>query len=141
MMLVPQDGTQAVSGTHRPILDLVEVISKKRNQPAPPHVLFEALTHPNQDPSRPWLVLPEGEPMPIALETREPDLVVWTTLWSDRPEAVIRFDLPRDDSGYGTDLKWTLVLGEPIPERPRLIEMRKRINLLINGKLRHTFDQ
>jgi hypothetical protein len=79
--------------------------------------------------------------MPMAVETRGPDLVVWSTLWSDRPEAVIRFDLPRDASGYGTDLKWTLVLDEPILERPRIIEMRKRINLLITGNLRDTFDQ
>jgi hypothetical protein len=79
--------------------------------------------------------------MPVVVESREPELVVWSTLWSDRPEAVIRFDLPRDASGYGTDLEWTLVLEDPVPDGPRLIEMRKRINLLINGNLRDTFDQ
>jgi hypothetical protein len=119
----------------------VEAISRKRNQPAPPHVLYEALTQPNRDPSRPWLLLQEGELTPAIVKTEEPNLVVWSSLWSERPEATIRFELPRDDAGQGTDLRWTLELDEPLPDRTRLIEMRKRINLLINGNLRDTFDQ
>lgn len=119
----------------------MDAVSKKRNQPAPPHVLFEALTQPNRDPTRPWLILGDGELTPHVLEANRPDLVVWSSLWPDSPEAVVRFELPPDETGYGTDLKWTLQLEEPLPEAARLVEMRKKINLLINGNLRDTFDQ
>jgi hypothetical protein len=123
------------------ILDRMDVLSKKRNQPAPPQVLFEALTQPNRDPSRPWLILLKGELMPVVVESREPGLVVWSTLWPERPEAVIRFELPRDEGGYGTELTWTLQPEEPVPEGHRLVEMRRTINRLVNGNLRDTFDQ
>jgi hypothetical protein len=53
-----------------------EVGSRKRNQPAPPHVIFEALTHPNRDPQRPWLLLLDDEVAPRILEENEPDSVV-----------------------------------------------------------------
>jgi hypothetical protein len=36
---------------------VIEVGGRKRNQPAPPHVVFEALTQPDRDPQRPWLML------------------------------------------------------------------------------------
>jgi hypothetical protein len=119
----------------------MEVLSRKRNQPAPPHVLFEALTQPNRDPSRPWLLLVDGELDPRVISAEAPHLVVWSSLWPDRPEATIRFELPPDRDGYGTDLRWTLDLDEPTPGKDRLVAMRRRINLLINGNLRQTFDQ
>ena len=36
---------------------MLEARSRKRNQPAPPHVMFEALTQPDHDPARLWLEL------------------------------------------------------------------------------------
>ena len=41
----------------------------------------------------------------------------------------------------GTDLRWTLEMDEPVPEPEELRRLRRRINLLINGNLRDTFDQ
>ncbi len=79
--------------------------------------------------------------MPAVVDAAEPDLVVWSSLWPERPEAVIRFDLPRDATGFGTDLTWTLELDEPRPDGPRLVQMGKTINQLINANLRETFDQ
>lgn len=118
-----------------------EVGSRKRNQPAPPHVIFEALTHPDRDPQRPWLLLLDGEVAPEVLEKSEPDSVVWSSIWIERPDAVIRFDLPRDEGGYGTDLRWSLQVEEPVPDVALLGRMRKRLNELINADLRYSFGQ
>ncbi len=63
----------------------------------------------------------------------------WSSLWVNRPDAIVRFDLP--GGGGGTDLRWTLLVDEPIPEEPMVDHMRKRLNQLINGNLRDTFDQ
>lgn len=111
-----------------------------RNQPAPPHVIFEALTEPNRDPARPWLLLLDDEQRPQTTHARWPTLVVWSSIWTKRPDAVVRFDLPSDGSG-GTQLRWTLLLAEPLPEPSLLGHLRKRLNQLINGNLRRTFGQ
>lgn len=119
----------------------VEVGSRRRNQPAPPHVVHEALTRPDRDPARPWLLLLADERPPDVVEARAPDLVVWSSLWTRRPDARIRFELPPDASGYGTDLRWVLVVGEPVPDASLLGHMRRRLNELVNANLRYTFGQ
>jgi hypothetical protein len=67
-------------------------------------------------------------------------LVVWSSIWSKRPDALVRFDL-RADGTAGTDLQWTLLLAEPLPEPSSPGNMRKRLNQLINANLRYTFGQ
>ncbi|MGW4461697.1 hypothetical protein [Micromonospora sp. NPDC004704] len=118
-----------------------EVGSRRRNQPAPPHVIFEALTEPYRDPARPWLLLLDDERRPRTVRAERPHLVVWSSLWTKRPDALVRFDLPADRGGYGTDLRWTLLVDEPPPEAALLGHLRKRLNLLINANLRYTFGQ
>lgn len=118
---------------------MLEAVSRVRNQPAPPSVMFEALTEPNRDPDRQWLLLTESEQQPDVLEQVKPDLVVWSSLWNEHPEAQIRFDLPPGRSG--TNLRWTLFLDEPLPGPEEIRKMRRRINKLINDNLRQTFDQ
>ncbi|HEX4864433.1 MAG TPA: hypothetical protein VFV02_10185, partial [Acidimicrobiales bacterium] len=93
------------------------------------------------DPQRPWLVLLDDEVAPRIMEKSEPDSVVWSSIWKRRPDAVIRFDLARDGGGYGTELRWTLEVEEPVPDEALLGHMRKRINELINANLRYTFGQ
>lgn len=94
--------------------------------------------HPDRDPSRPWLILRKDELRPVVLESEAPNLVVWSSLWPERPEARLRFDL----SGTGTTmLVWTLYVDEPAPDDDAVIRMRKRINTLINANLRFTFGQ
>lgn len=120
---------------------MIEICSRRRGQPAPPHILFEALTQPDRDPFRPWLHLLDGEVRPRVLEADAPSLVVWSSLWLDRPDAVIRFDLPYDAGRQGTDLRWTLSVEPPAPDATQVRHYRRRIGELINADLRATFDQ
>ena len=120
---------------------MIEVGARRRNQPAPPHVLFEALTQPDRDPARPWLLLLDDERRPEVLEAVEPDRVVWSSLWHRRPDARIRFELPRARDGQGTDLRWVLLVDEPPPDASLGGHLRRRINQLINAELRYTFGQ
>jgi len=119
---------------------MFEAGSRSRNQPAPPHAVFAALTEPDRDPARRWLRLLDDEQPPRVLEAVKHDLVVWSSLWPKRPDAIVRFDLPRD-GGSGTDLRWTLLVGEPLPDASLLGHMRKRLNRLINADLRYSFGQ
>jgi hypothetical protein len=119
---------------------VIELGTRKRNQPAPPHVIFEALTQPHRDPIRPWLTLLDDEQEPAIVESESPHLVVWSSLWPHRPTALIRFEILSDD-GSGTDLRWTLVGEPPPPDESAIGHMRKRINELINANLRYSFGQ
>lgn len=119
---------------------MIEIGSRKRNQPPPPLILFEALTQPDRDSSRPWLELLEDERRPQVLRADEPSTVVWSSLWVKRPDAVVEFDL-QPDGQTGTDLRWTLLVDEPIPDDALVGHIRKRLNQLINANLRYTFGQ
>ncbi|GIE97136.1 hypothetical protein Ari01nite_46010 [Paractinoplanes rishiriensis] len=119
---------------------MLEAGSRQRNQPAPPHVVFEVLTDPDRDPARPWLLLLDDEQPPQLIDAREPDFVVWSSLWKRRPDARVRFDLASDGTA-GTDLRWTLLVEEPLPDPALLGHLRKRLNELINANLRYTFGQ
>jgi hypothetical protein len=118
---------------------VIEIGRRVSKQPAPPHVMFEALTEPNRDPARPWLHLLDDEVWPKMLVTESPSLVVWSSIWQRRPDAVLRFDLSNGSSG--THALWTLSVDEPEPDASLLGHMRKRVNYLIDGSLRMTFGQ
>ena len=120
---------------------VIEVGHRRPNQPAPPHVLFEALARPDRDPARPWLLLLDDEQRPAVLAATSPELVVWSSLWTRRPDATVRFDLAPDASGRGTALRWTLLVSPPEPEPALPGHLRKRLNELINANLRFTFGQ
>ncbi|SDO70778.1 hypothetical protein SAMN04515671_1772 [Nakamurella panacisegetis] len=118
---------------------MIEGGRRRRNQPAPPHIIFDALTDPDHDPARPWLILEDDEQRPRILSADPPRMLVWSSLWPSRPDAQIRFDLPYDAARAGTDLTWMLLLNEPRPDDSKLGYFRKRINTLINGNLRYSF--
>lgn len=73
------------------------------------------------------------------MQSEEPGLVVWSSLWLKRPDAVLRFDLPPRDEGM--DLRWTLLDEEPLPGDALLDHLRKRLNQLVNADLRYSFGQ
>jgi hypothetical protein len=120
---------------------VIEVGKRRRNQPAPPQAVFQALTDPHHDPQRPWLILLDDEIEPTVIKSQKPDYVIWSSLWAKRPDARLRFDLPVDAAGEGTDLSWTLTVDDPMPDDPLLGHMRKRVNELINAGLRYSFGQ
>jgi hypothetical protein len=119
---------------------VLEAGSRRRSQPAPPHVILEALTDPGRDPARPWLLLLDDEHPPQLISAEKPNQLVWSSLWDKRPDARIRFDLTTDGAA-GTLLRWTLLVAEPLPDPSLLGHLRKRLNELINAHLRQTFDQ
>jgi hypothetical protein len=81
---------------------VIEIGSRRRNQPAPPHAVFEAVTNPDRDPYRPWLKLLYDETRPQTVRAEPPSRLVWTSIWIKRPDAIIESDLPSDGGG-GTD--------------------------------------
>jgi hypothetical protein len=74
------------------------------------------------------------------LSARAPSTVVWSSIWTKRPDAVIGFDLPSDGRG-GTDLCWTLFIDDPTPDDALVGHMRKRMNMVINADLRYSFGR
>lgn len=98
-----------------------------------------SLIDPDGDPARPWLHLLPDEQRPAIVEARPSALVVWSSLWPTRPDAQVRFDIRPD--GRGTDLTWTLMLAEPLPDGSKLGHMRNRINELIHANLRYSSGQ
>jgi hypothetical protein len=117
-----------------------EIASRRRTQPPPPRIVYEALTNPDRDSARLWLILHNDELPPAIAEAVEPNLVVWTSIWPWRPDARIRFDITGPTHG-GTILSWTLIVDEPVPDEETTVRMRKRVNELVNANLRFTFGQ
>lgn len=119
---------------------MIEIGRRRRSQPAPPHVVFQALTQPDRDPSRPWLELLDDEQRPRVLRSTAPSTLTWSSLWIKRPDATVTFDLPVGADG-GTDLEWILHVKEPAPDAALVGHLRKRLNQLINANLRYAFGQ
>jgi hypothetical protein len=96
--------------------------------------MYEALSDPARDQARrEWLHLKDDEVAPRVLEAVRPDLVVWSSLWPDRPHDQIRFDI--EDQR----LTWTLLGEATAGDEPRLDQLRHRINVIINADLRYSF--
>ena len=103
--------------------------------------MYEALTQPDRNPARAGLIPLEDECRPAVVESKEPSLVVWSSVWKRRPDARIRYELPQERDGHGTDLRWTLLVEKPAPDASMPGHMRKRINELINATLRYALGQ
>jgi hypothetical protein len=116
-----------------------ELGSRERTQPAPPSTVWESLTQPRHSGARPWLELLDDEVEPRILESADPSLVVWSSLWPDRPRDRIRFELR--PAGAGCALRWTLLTPGPLPTGSRLGHLRHRLNFLINQRLRLSYGQ
>lgn len=116
-----------------------KVASRRRSQPPPARFLFEALIDPHREPVRHWPDLRDNEIEPRIIEAVEPELVVWSSIWPDRPDAIIRFDI--EAVGNSTTLCWTLFVEDRVPTESEVVRLRKRINTLINANLRFTFGQ
>ncbi|GIG64161.1 SRPBCC family protein [Phytomonospora endophytica] len=113
--------------------------SRARRQPAPPPVVWRSLTDPGDPAARPWLELLTDEVPPRVLEAEEPRLLVWSSLWPDRPDDRVRFDITPD--GGGSVLRWTLLSEGEEPTASRLGHLRFRMNVLVNERLRLSYGQ
>ena len=113
--------------------------SRERTLPAPPPVVWRSLTEPRAAGARPWLRLLDDEVEPQVLESREPDLVVWSSLWPRRPGVVVRLELRA--AGGETSLRWTMTTeGEP-PDQSATGHLRFRLNHLLWADLRLSYGQ
>jgi hypothetical protein len=118
---------------------VVVVGSRERIQPAPVAVVWESLTDPRRPTARQWLELLPDEVDPRILETIKPERVMWSSLWPDRPDDLIRFDLRA--AGRECSLRWTLIAPNVPPRSSKLGHMRFRLNVLINARLRFSYGQ
>lgn len=62
-----------------------------------------------------------------------------SSIWEDRPERWIRFDIEPD--GEGSFVTWTLLGPEGALDEDEVKRRRHRLDELINGHLREAFDQ
>ncbi|MEU1877583.1 hypothetical protein ABZ470_09725 [Streptosporangium sp. NPDC020072] len=118
---------------------MIELSSRERKQPPPPRIVWESLTNPRRPGPRQWLELQRDEIEPRVLRSVEPELVVWSSLWPNRPDDEIRFDLR--PYGMETSLRWTLLTSAEPPPPEAVSHMRHRLNFLINAQLRFTYGQ
>lgn len=110
-----------------------------RPQPAPPRVVWASLVRPRDPAARQWLDLLDDEVEPQVVESIEPRLVVWSSLWPDRPDERISFDIAPD--GSGSQLRWTLLTPGPEPTTSKIGHLRFRLNFLVNERLRASYGQ
>jgi hypothetical protein len=104
--------------------------------------VWGSLASPREPAARPWLDLLADEAEPRVLTATAPELVVWSSLWPDRPDDQIRFDLrPRPDGLQGCLLRWTLLTPDDLPDEGRLGRLRPRLNFLLYDRLLRSYSQ
>ncbi|WP_327048766.1 hypothetical protein OG320_13290 [Microbispora sp. NBC_01189] len=118
---------------------MIELGSRERRQPPAAHVVWESLTEPRRPGGRPWLDLRPDEVEPRVLRAVRPELVVWSSLWPERPGDEIRFDIRPAENGCS--LRWTLSTPGEFPEPAVVGRLRHRLNVLINARLRFSYGQ
>lgn len=117
----------------------VELVRRRRSQAPPPWVVFESLVDPLSAKERSWFDVRPGERVPTILEQVRPNLVVWDSIWTDQPDLRVRFEIEPD--GTGSTVTWTLLGREGQLDDQDVQRRRYRLDQLINGQLRDTFDQ
>jgi hypothetical protein len=115
-----------------------ELASREKTQAPPAWVVWDALADPQRPDGPGWLELADDEVAPQVLEASRPDLVVWSSMWPTRPRDRVRFELRPADGGCA--VRWRLLTPDEAPSAETIRHLRYRLNLLINGKLRATFD-
>ena len=99
--------------------------------------IWEALCDPFRSQRREWFDIRPGEVAPKVLRQEKPHVVVWSSIWEDQPDVRIEFEI--EPGGDGSIVTWTL-LGPDGLEAEDLKRRRYRLDQLINGQLRDTFD-
>ena len=109
---------------------------RTRRLPAPPHVVFDDLAAPARTGPRVWLDL-GASTWPRVLESERPHRLVWSSLWSDRPEDRVELELA--EHGSETALTYTLWAAGEVPADAE--DRRRRVSVLLWADLRETYGQ
>jgi hypothetical protein len=118
---------------------VIELTSRSKTLPPPPGVLWATLIDPHAPGTRSWLDLRDDETEPTVVEAHEPDLVVWSTLWPDRPGDRIELHISAHRAESRLAFRW---LGsEPLPADEVVERRRHRLNELFWADLRYSFGQ
>lgn len=121
-----------VEGSALLILVVVEELASKEKTQAPPAwVVWDALADPGHPGSSAWLDLADGEVAPQVLEASRPTLVVWSSLWPDRPHDQVRFELRPKDGGCA--VRWRLLSPDTAPPAEMIKHRRHRRNSSSTG--------
>lgn len=113
---------------------------RSQHLPASPEAVWGSLTNPRDPKARQWLGLLEDEIDPVVVDSVRPTSVVWSSLWPSRPNDQIVLDLTAGKSG-GTDLRFTLLTPDDLPDASKTGHIRKRVNTLLFGDLRYSYGQ
>jgi hypothetical protein len=101
---------------------MIEFGSRTHKLPAPRHVVWESLTNPHKQGTRPWLILLADEVEPKILVAEEPTRLVWSSLWPSRPHDQVQLEL--SSVGGETVLTFTLLTPEEPPDQSKLGHLR-----------------
>jgi hypothetical protein len=118
---------------------MLEIGSRAQRLPAPPTVVWGSLTDPHQVGARPWLDLLSDEIEPRVLGAERPGRVVWSSLWPDRPDDEVHFDLT--EAGADTLLRFTLLTPGELPGESKTGHLRRRLNVMLFADLRYSYGQ
>lgn len=106
-----------------------------KSLPAPARVVRDNLIAPESG-SREWLSLRSEEAQPRILAVSD-ESVVWSSLWPDRPNDEIRFEVAVKNSECL--LAWELFVDAPEPDDNEAQAMASRVNKIVNNDLRRSF--
>ena len=109
---------------------------RTRRLPPPPHVVFDDLAAPARTGPRVWLDLGERN-WPRVLESDRPHRLVWSSIWSDRPDD--RIELGLEPDGSDTALTYTLWTPHEVPEDAE--DRRRRVSVMLWADLRESYGQ
>jgi hypothetical protein len=118
---------------------VIEVGSRSKRLPAPPHVVWESLTEPRRSGARPWFEIDHDQVEPRVLRVEEP-LLVWSSLWPDRPSDQVEIRLAPD--GNETRLGFRLLVPDDDPLDADTAAYRSRwLSRLFFADLRESYGQ
>jgi hypothetical protein len=122
----------------------VELVRRRKSQAPPARLMWQAIANPESTESRgwPWFEPLADEQVPAIVEIDEPRRVVWGSIWRDRPDLRVVFEIEPHygDDRYGCTVTWILRGPEGALNAEDLERRRYRMNQLINGILRDYFD-
>lgn len=116
---------------------MIELARRRIRLPPPPRVLWADLVAPRRTGSRVWLELDTGEQWPEVLESAEDERVVWSSLWTARPDD--RVELLIEPDGGDSALTFVWLAAEPLPGHAS--PFRYRLTVLFAAELRYSYGQ